>query len=266
MPVAIPESVAKLLAAKDAQKGFPAGTMQAVMQQEVGPQAGKFLADPTAYHYEANDKGQRVAKHTGKVSTAFGPFGILESTARDPGYGVKPLADKTSFSAQLDFAADYLGARAKQGGSLVKGLAGYGEGSQYGAQVVAKIPGAATAASSPVVLPPARAAGAPYAAVVPVADPQPAPVQVAFQAPAPVEEHIPVDASIQAPVQVAEASQGRDAWQAFLQSMPEAGAPAEVTSFRSYGRSVNLGPRASAQSRRPNFSSFASWLRPGKVT
>lgn len=125
----IPSDVLGLLAAADKRVGLPEGTMQSIMQQEAGGQVDRFLADPAAYHYAPNAQGQRIAPHTGKVSTAFGPLGILESTAADPGYGVAPLKDK-SLPEQIRFAADYAAAR---------GLANYGEGEKYAAQVAARV-------------------------------------------------------------------------------------------------------------------------------
>lgn len=134
----LPSDLLDQLSAADKRAGLPAGTMQAILQQETGGKA-KYLEDPTAYHYGLNAEGKRIAGHTGKVSTAFGPFGILESTARDPGFGVAPLKDK-SLGEQIRFAADYLGARVKRDG-LEKGLAGYGEGVKYGQQVADRIKG-----------------------------------------------------------------------------------------------------------------------------
>lgn len=126
-----------LLLQADARNGLPKGTMAAVMQQEVGGNK-KYLDDPTKYHYDLNKDGKRIAGHTGKISTAFGPFGILESTAAKPGYGVAPLKDK-SIEEQVRFASDYLAARSKASGGLEAGLAGYGEGGKYGKQVVGRI-------------------------------------------------------------------------------------------------------------------------------
>ena len=137
-----------LLAQADARHGFPKGTMAAVMQQEIGGNT-KYLEDPSAYHYPIGPDGRRVAKHTGKVSTAFGPFGILESTAADPGYGVKPLQDK-SLAEQVRFAGEYLAARAKRAGGLEQGLASYGEGPKYGQQVMARLGAANTQAPAVV--------------------------------------------------------------------------------------------------------------------
>ena len=122
--------ISQLLQVADKQYGFPAGTMASLMQQETGGNQ-RYLNDPTAYHYGPNAEGKRIAGHTGKVSTAFGPFGILESTAANPGYGVAPLKDK-SLEEQVRFAAEYLGARSKASGGLASGLAGYGEGVQGG--------------------------------------------------------------------------------------------------------------------------------------
>lgn len=135
----ISDELATMLAEADKAKGFPAGTMYSIMMQESGGNS-KYLNDPSAYHYGVNKQGKRVAKHTGKVSTAFGPFGLLESTAKDPGYGVKPLRDK-SIGEQIRFAADYLAARAKKAGGLVAGMAGYGEGKNYAQQVAARVTG-----------------------------------------------------------------------------------------------------------------------------
>lgn len=181
----IPANVLQMLEAADERQGFPKGTMAAVMQQEVGGQLGKFLSDPTAYHYGLNADGKRVAGHTGKVSTAFGPFGILESTGAQPGYGVAPLKDK-SLQEQVRFAADYLAARSKRAGGLEKGLAGYGEGDKYSAQVMARAGGApakatpgqdsvpASAQEAPVMT---ASAPAPISQREIVGEPQPAVVQ-----------------------------------------------------------------------------------------
>lgn len=133
----IPGDILGLLNAADKKNGFPIGTMASVMQQEIGGQMDRFLGNPSEYHYPLNDQGKRIAKHTGKVSTAFGPFGILESTGRDPGYGVKPLQSK-DLGEQIRFASEYLAARSK-GKGLVQGLAGYGEGAKYAEQVAGRV-------------------------------------------------------------------------------------------------------------------------------
>ena len=73
--LSIPDTLLASLDAADVRHGFPKGTMMSLMQQEIGGNA-KFLEDPAAYHYGLNAEGKRVAGHTGKVSTAFGPFGI----------------------------------------------------------------------------------------------------------------------------------------------------------------------------------------------
>lgn len=125
------------LAAADAANGLPPGTMKAVLMQETGG-LSEYIDNPSKYHYDLNSEGRRIAPHTGKVSTAFGPFGILESTGRDPGFGVSPLRDKT-LDEQIRFAAEYLGARVRHAGSLEAGLAGYGEGSSYARSVMGRI-------------------------------------------------------------------------------------------------------------------------------
>jgi hypothetical protein len=129
-----------LISATEERTGLPKGALLGVLGQEVGAQASKFINDPAAYHYAKDASGKRVAKHTGKVSTAFGPFGILESTGAKPGYGVAPLKDK-SLEEQVRFAGEYLAARTKQAGSLIGGLAGYGEGAEYAEQVAKRIGG-----------------------------------------------------------------------------------------------------------------------------
>lgn len=136
----IPEPIGLLLDEEDKFHNRPIGTMRSVFQQEVGGNIQKYLENPEQYHYPLNSEGKRIAGHTGKVSTAFGPFGILESTAADPGYGVVPLKDK-GIAEQIRFASDYLQARIKQAGSLEAGLAGYGEGSKYAQQVLNRIEG-----------------------------------------------------------------------------------------------------------------------------
>lgn len=151
MAKSLPNDLLALLTDADKRQGFPAGTMQSILQQETGGNP-KFLVDPAAYHYGVNAEGKRVAAHTGKVSTAFGPFGILESTGAKPGYGVAPLKDK-SLAEQVRFASDYLAARSKNAGSLSAGLAGYGEGTKYAQQVM----GRTGAAGEPAVAPAAPA-------------------------------------------------------------------------------------------------------------
>lgn len=190
--LALPDNVFSLLAAADKQRGFPAGTMQSLLMQETGGQA-KYLSDPTTYHYAANAEGKRIAGHTGKVSTAQGPFGILESTAKDPGYGVKPMGDRTSLAEHIRFAADYLDARAKSAGSLPAGLAGYGEGERYATQVTRRRDGQPAVAAAPVLAPAVQVAQAP-GVTAPVA-PEAAPVEVAQAepvAPEPVPAPVPV--------------------------------------------------------------------------
>lgn len=129
------------LAAAEQRNGLPAGTLRAVMRREVGGRQAEFLSNPSKYHYGLNARGQRIAPHTGRVSTAFGPFGILESTGRKPGYGVAPLQSK-ELDEQIRFAADYLAARSRSEGGLAGGLAAYGEGpgSGYAEGVMKNIP------------------------------------------------------------------------------------------------------------------------------
>lgn len=144
-PFALPGNLGAQLAEREKAAGLPAGLMSSILQQEIGNRP-EFLQDPTKYHYELNKDGKRIAGHTGKESTAFGPFGILESTAKDPGYGVKPLQNK-SLEEQIRFASEYLAARIKAAGSVEAGLAGYGEGVKYAGAVMSRMNPATTTTS-----------------------------------------------------------------------------------------------------------------------
>ena len=126
------------LAEAERRNGLPPGTLKSVIKQETGGKQ-EYLDDPSKYHYPLNADGRRVAGHTGKISTAFGPFGILESTAKRPGYGVAPLKDK-GIDEQVRFASEYLAARSRSAGSIEGGLAGYGEGSRYSRSVMSRLP------------------------------------------------------------------------------------------------------------------------------
>lgn len=249
--LALPDNVFSLLADADKRKGFPPGTMQSLLMQETGGQA-QYLNDPTTYHYAANADGKRIAPQSGKISTAQGPFGILESTAKDPGYGVKPMGDRTNLGEHIRFSADYLDARAKSAGSLPAGLAGYGEGEKYAAQVARRRDGQA-----PVV---AQVAQTP--AVLPVQDQPvvaqaaPAPVQVAA---APAEQ---VVAQAVPPV-----AQDPGAWDNFVtnlraaQNQPVVQAPAPQQQMTYQGLQVPnfmaaLGVLGDPQA---NFQSFGSF-------
>lgn len=133
----VPDNIMTTLQATDAKYGWPAGTMASILVQEVGGNINKYLADPTTYHYaQGKDGVRRTSK--GSVSTAFGPFGILDSTAKDPGYGVKPLKDKANLEEQIRFAGDYLNARIKQAGSFEGGIASYGQGPEYAKKVLSR--------------------------------------------------------------------------------------------------------------------------------
>lgn len=150
-------NLAVKLANAEAANGLPPGTLSAIMKQETGGSSA-YISDPSKYHYAADASGRRIAGHTGKISTAFGPFGLLESTAADPGYGVTPLQNK-SLDEQIRFAAEYAAARSRSAGSLAGGLAGYGEGSGYARSVLSGIPGAAGAAMGAGVPSPMTIAG-----------------------------------------------------------------------------------------------------------
>ena len=132
-PLNLPTEVSSSLAQQEQSLGIPSGVLTSIVQQEVGGRLDEFLKDPAKYHYEPDASGNRK-------STAFGPFGILESTAKDPGYGVKPLQNK-SLPEQIRFASEYAAARAKDAGSWEKGLAGYGEGAKYAQAVIGRLNG-----------------------------------------------------------------------------------------------------------------------------
>lgn len=247
MAKGISDDLIKMLGDVDKRKGFPPGTAYSVMMQETGGNT-KYLDDPTAYHYDKNKDGKRIAGHTGQVSTAFGPFGILESTARDPGYGVEPLKDK-SLGEQVRFFGDYLAARSKRAGSLQGGLSGYGEGGKYGQQVMNRIGGV--------------------------------PVQVAKQAP--VKQPVQIaPQEMQAAAEVAQVAQDQqvspveqaDPWQEFLAKVrgkEEPAEPVQVASLQ-YGvpqMQVNVPDFMAAvngQQRRNNpqqdFLGFGAWGMP----
>lgn len=160
-----PDELVQLLIQADKENGFPIGTMASIVRQETGGDM-KYIQDPTAYHYPLNAQGKRIAKHSGVVSTAFGPFGIVESTAARPGWGVKPLQDK-SLAEQVRFAGQYLAARVKQAGSLEKGLAGYGEGPKYAREVLARVGDPGVPPQAPVPATPAPVNQAPIAQPMP---------------------------------------------------------------------------------------------------
>jgi hypothetical protein len=74
-----------------------------------------------------DDKGQLIKSPTG----ALGKYGILPSTARDPGFGVTPIPDlvKAPEAEHKRFATDYLSALLKEfGGDMEKALAAYNAG------------------------------------------------------------------------------------------------------------------------------------------
>lgn len=224
--LSIPDTLLASLDAADVRHGFPKGTMMSLMQQEIGGNA-KFLEDPAAYHYGLNAEGKRVAGHTGKVSTAFGPFGILESTAADPGYGVAPLKSK-SLEDQVAFAGAYLAARSKDKG-LSAGLAGYGEGEQYARQVVGRIP-----KGGPIV---------PETGNAPAAE---APVQL-VQLPQVVQ-------TPQGPVPVGYAAPDTGGWKEFQQAMPE---PITPVALNFGGAPKDFNPLAyGPQGNEVNFRAF----------
>lgn len=123
-------SIDSLLEEAERKNGMPKGMMKSIMKQEIGGDRS-FLDDPSKYHYGPDANGRRK-------STAFGPFGILDSTAKDPGYGVAPLQNK-SIEEQIRFSSEYAAARARYAGSWEGGLARYGDGSGYASSVMSRV-------------------------------------------------------------------------------------------------------------------------------
>lgn len=147
-------SIDEQISSAEKSAGLPSGLLKSVMQQEIGGRK-EFIDDPAKYHYEPDASGKRK-------SSAFGPFGILDSTAKDPGYGVAPLKDK-SIDEQLRFSSQYLAARIKSaGGSVRAGLAGYGEGERYANQVMGRLPDASSSSKAAL---PDMTGGAPLSGV-----------------------------------------------------------------------------------------------------
>ena len=130
-----------LMIEEDRRQGYPLGTMYGLWLQETGGNMD-YVSDPEKYHYEKNAQGKRIAGHTGKVSTATGPFGILRSTGRDPGYGVEPIQDWANIREHIRFAGDY---------SKARGFAAYGEGEGYAKQVSSKVDPVAAMPSAAII-------------------------------------------------------------------------------------------------------------------
>lgn len=243
-----PVDLNTLLSKAEQDNGLPAGAMSAILAQETGGNT-KYLDDPTAYHYGLNKEGKRVAGHTGKVSTAFGPFGILESTGAKPGYGVEPLKDK-SLPEQVRFAAQYLGARAKHAGSFEAGLAGYGEGSKYAESVMGKI---GKQGDVPVVNPVAALSSVGLEGGVPEAMPMEIPQQVFAQ-------------GMEMP-QLQAIPQGPDPWEAFQKTLSPRGRPVVAAPkqdfFAPKDWSVFQQMFAKPTKTKVDFSAFGKWGKKG---
>lgn len=230
MAKGIPDNIFNMLAEADKKYNLPAGTMHSIMQQETGGNA-KYLDNPTTYHYNLNADGKRIAGHTGKVSTAFGPFGILESTAADPGFGLKPLKDKTSLAEQMDFAAAYASKR---------GIAAYGEGEPYARQVAARI-----AKGTPATVVPAEVA------------PPVQSVQLA-QAEAPVPTAVPVPVA-QGSVPIGYTAPNVAGWNGLKEALPQE--PVQVADLN-FGIHGDVGMSRLPVPQRnvdPNFQAFGRW-------
>jgi hypothetical protein len=244
-----PVDLNTLLSAAEKANNLPAGSMSAILAQETGGNS-KYLDDPAAYHYGLNKDGKRIAGHTGKVSTAFGPFGILESTGANPGFGVEPLKDK-SLPEQVRFAAQYLGARAKHAGSFEAGLAGYGEGSKYASSVMGKMgKGKGSSAGVPMVNPVAALSSIGLEDGVSEAMPVEVPPQVFAQ-------------GMEMP-QLHAIPQGPDPWEAFQKTLPSKGGRPVVEAkredfFAPKDWSVFQTMFAKPTKNKVDFSTFGKW-------
>lgn len=140
----LPDDVQKVISEVGKRTGLPDGLMQSIIVQEISGK-GEYFDNPAKYHYEPGTDGKRK-------STAFGPYGILDSTAKNPGYGVAPLKDKNSLVEQTRFATEYLAARIKdsvaKGGTMEDGIAGYGQGVKYAEDVMKRLKGGTVAAEA----------------------------------------------------------------------------------------------------------------------
>ena len=140
----LPDVVQKGITEVGKRTGLPDGLMQSIIVQEISDK-GEYFDNPAKYHYEPGTDGKRK-------TTAFGPYGILDSTAKDPGYGVAPLKDKNDLAEQTRFATEYLAARIKdavaKGGTMEDGIAGYGQGVKYAEDVMKRLKAGTAAAEA----------------------------------------------------------------------------------------------------------------------
>lgn len=232
-----------IMEAEEKRTGLPAGMLASLVKQETGGQQ-RFIDNPADFHYKAGPNGEKPK------STARGLGGILESTARDPGYGVSPLKD-WSVPEQLRFMADYTKARIKQAGSIKGGLAGYGEGGKYSQQVLARM---GKSNGNPVNQSPLQLPDEVFAKQAPlnaVAQAQDIPVQQA----APIlEQPLQLAAlpkkQITTPVPVEVAV---NQWEQFQNTMPAAFKPNDMNY-------MNAGASPGFSIAKPNFDKFKGWM------
>ena len=140
----LPDVVQKVITEVSKRTGLPDELMQSIIVQEISGK-GEYFDNPAKYHYEPGTDGKRK-------STAFGPYGILDSTAKDPGHGVAPLKDKNNLEEQTRFATEYLAGRIKdavaKGGTMKDGIAGYGQGVKYAEDVMKRLKAGTVAAEA----------------------------------------------------------------------------------------------------------------------
>lgn len=226
----------ELMATEEKRTGLPSGTLASLVKQETGFQQ-RFLEDPSAAHYAAGPNGEKPK------SSARGLGGILEGTAKKPGYGVAPLKD-WSVPEQLRFMADYVTARGKRAGSLEAGLAGYGEGTKYAAQVASRIPNRTPATKE-----------------------QDAPAMVAQQEVAPVTQEAPVQMALAPeelpPLQYKPSMNEADlvdpnmAWNGGQLAAASQMTPAAFN----FGFSNPIDPKILEKHTQPNLTAFSGWGR-----
>lgn len=113
---------------------LPKGALRALRFIETSDSDAYYL-DPAKYHNP-------------KIGTASGLYGILDSTGRDPGWGIKAV-DKSSLEDNIRFAAQYLSARTRNAPDFYTGLKNYGDGTQSYVDKYKKLMGEAPAAQMP---------------------------------------------------------------------------------------------------------------------
>lgn len=222
---------------------------------------------------QAESGGRRFGKD-GKIlegpwtryGTAKGEMQVLDGTSRDPGFGVVPARDGSP-EERARVGVDYANAMLRQfGGDEALAAAAYNHGPGNVQKLVAKH-GASWASYLPKETKDYVAkVGGGNSPPVMVAAPAALPTGAALQVAAPLPAGIPPEMLVQAqsaPLVQAPADAGPDAWQAFLQSMPQTRQPVNVADIDySNPQPAMQVPRFQYQpleNRKPNFEAFSSW-------